>query len=114
MKPFVTGCSGSPPRRTRRPSSTVAIRPQASGQSRLQTVRWVSTAMARILPAPDSVQEGALVEAPTMRAGRLVERDRLARAEDRAADRVLEVREPAVEDEVRPVGAEVQDLHEDL
>ena len=48
-KPFVTGWAGSPPSRTRRPSSTVAISPQASGQSRLQTVRSVSVGMERIV-----------------------------------------------------------------
>src|SRR5436305_8755076 len=37
-KPFVTGCEGSPPNATTRPSSTWATTEQASGQSRLQTV----------------------------------------------------------------------------
>ena len=50
-KPFVTGWSGSPPSLTSRPSSTVAINPQASGQSRLQTVRSIPVGMRRILRA---------------------------------------------------------------
>ncbi len=46
--PFVTGWAGSPPSETSFPSSTVAIRPQASGQSRLQTVRSSTAPMGSL------------------------------------------------------------------